>query len=115
MDIKSGAGLHACADSFDATHMAFAEARIANFLLQETYLLCHHGMIDSGQKCIRFNIDGFRVLGQYRADNQRPCAAQTGNTGQFFEFLLTQHIGQTGLKGCKPGTRSFLSQRVFFF
>jgi len=115
MNIDSGTGLHACADAFDTTHAAFTEACIPYFLLQETYLLCHGGMIDSGQKRVGFDVDGFRVLGQYGADNGRPCSAQAGDARQFRQFFLTQNIGQPCLKGCKLGAWSFLPQCVFYF
>lgn len=45
--VHAGAGLHARADPPDAAHVALTEARITNFMLQETYLLRHGGMIDS--------------------------------------------------------------------
>jgi len=47
-DVDSGAGLHASTDSPDTAYTTFAEACIPYFLLQETYLLRHDGVIDSG-------------------------------------------------------------------
>ncbi len=113
-DVNSSAGPHTCADSLDVTYAAFMETGIANFSLQKAYLLCHSGVVNGDQQRIRFDIERLRMLGQYGANHGGPCAAQAGDSGQHFEFFLTQNIGYPGLESCQAGGRTLFQNGSFF-
>ena len=79
------------------------EACLTNIALQEADLLGHDRVIHRHPQAvstISFVFDPNRLcpVGHHRADNIRPCTAESGNADQFRESLLTKNPGNLCLE-----------------